>query len=301
MAHAQTDKASGMTHNDHHPGPTLIGIGAQKCASSWVHAVLGAHPQIGVSDPKELDFFSYYFDRGYHWYEAFFQAMTHCRARVEVSPSYFYDPRSPERLWAYNPDMRILVMLRDPIKRIWSNHLHEVIKGHIGAHDLVYGLENNPTYIDQSDYLRHLSAWMDVFPRAQIKVILAEDIAQHRSELVRDIYQFAGVDPSFHSDITRERRNVSDIPRFGWLRRGLRSCGDMMRRMGLEAELARIKQFGPARHVLRFNSQDPSQNIPPMDPATYDRLVARFAPDLRPLATLLGRDALPWPIWEQVH
>ena len=53
-------------------GPTMIGIGAQKCASSWVHAALGVHPQIGVSEPKEVDFFSYYYDRGYQWYETHF-------------------------------------------------------------------------------------------------------------------------------------------------------------------------------------------------------------------------------------
>ena len=50
----------------------MIGIGAQKCASSWVHAALGVHPQIGVSEPKEVDFFSYYYDRGYQWYETHF-------------------------------------------------------------------------------------------------------------------------------------------------------------------------------------------------------------------------------------
>ena len=61
--------------------PSVIGIGAQKCASSWVHSVLGAHPQIAVSEPKEVDFFSYHFDRGYRWYEGHFGGTAATRAR----------------------------------------------------------------------------------------------------------------------------------------------------------------------------------------------------------------------------
>jgi hypothetical protein len=44
-----------------------IGIGAQKCAPSWIHSVAGSHPEIGIGHPKELDFFSCHFDRGYRW------------------------------------------------------------------------------------------------------------------------------------------------------------------------------------------------------------------------------------------
>ncbi|MBV1868486.1 MAG: sulfotransferase, partial [Marinosulfonomonas sp.] len=89
---------------------TVIGIGAQKCASSWVHSVLGAHPQIGVSEPKELDFFSYYFDRGYPWYNSHFQDLSEFVARCDTSPSYFYDPRAAERVRAYNKDIKICLL-----------------------------------------------------------------------------------------------------------------------------------------------------------------------------------------------
>ncbi|MEO0913269.1 MAG: sulfotransferase, partial [Pseudomonadota bacterium] len=118
--------------------PTLIGIGAQKCASSWAHTALGAHPDITGSDPKEIDYFSYYFDRGHAWYEAHFPEGT--AHRFEISPSYFHDPRAPERLAAYAPEAKILVLLRDPVERAFSNHLHEVAKGHIPAIPFAEGL-----------------------------------------------------------------------------------------------------------------------------------------------------------------
>ncbi|MEO1188983.1 MAG: sulfotransferase, partial [Pseudomonadota bacterium] len=104
-------------------GPEVIGIGAQKCASSWLHAIAGSHPGIGTSDPKEVDFFSYYFDRGYRWYERHFEAAPGTRVCFENSPSYFHDPRAPGRVSAYNSGMKIIVLLRDPIKRAFSNHL----------------------------------------------------------------------------------------------------------------------------------------------------------------------------------
>ena len=97
--------------------PTVIGIGVQKCATSWMHSVLGAHPQIGVSDPKEVDFFSYYFDRGYSWYERHFDHLQKLEARCDTSPSYFYDPRAAVRALEYRSDLKVIALLRDPVDR----------------------------------------------------------------------------------------------------------------------------------------------------------------------------------------
>src|SRR5512145_3457050 len=81
--------------------PTYVGIGAQKCASTWLHRMLEAHPQVCVPAVKEVDFFSYRYDRGYQWYERRLTTGsdgTVRTARGEISPSYFCEPSVPERL-----------------------------------------------------------------------------------------------------------------------------------------------------------------------------------------------------------
>lgn len=277
--------------------PTVIGIGAQKCASSWVHSVLGAHPQIGVSDPKEVDFFSYHFDRGYRWYESHFRGLADTVARCDTSPSYFYDPRSAERARAYNGDLKIVALLRDPVARAYSNHLHEVIKGHIPRLTFEEGLRGNPTYIDQGRYHTHLRRWFDAFGADQILVLIAEEISADPALAAARLYDFVGVDGGFVSQVASESRNVSDRARSPGLRRALRSGGDLMRRAGLEEHLMRIKSAAPVAGLLRMNSVDLRTEIPPMTEATRRLLTETFAPELTALAGLLGRDGFPWPTW----
>jgi hypothetical protein len=259
---------------------------------------MGTHPQIGVSTPKEVDFFSYYFDRGAAWYGRHFDPKPGQSQQFESSPSYFHDPRSPERVFAYNPQMKIIALLRDPVARAASNHLHEVIKGHIGPIPFAEGLKNNPAYVEQGMYHRHLSRWFAVFPRDQILVLLAEEISADPQAAIRAIYDFAGVDPAFRSPIHGERRNESDRARSPALRRGLRAGGDFLRARGLEGALARLKKTGPVARVLSANSVDLRAEVPAMTAADRAGLEAVFAPEMAALPPLIGRDTLPWPTWE---
>ena len=277
-----------------------IGIGAQKCASSWVHAVAGTHPEIGISDPKEVDFFSYYFDRGYRWYESHFEADPRTRIRFECSPSYFHDPRTPQRAFDYNPDLKVLAILRDPVKRAFSNHMHEIVKGHIPHLSFEEGMRNNPAYVEQGLYGRHIGAWLDVFPREQVKVMFAEEISASAEAAAAEVFDFFGVDPSYRSAILSERRNESDRPRYPALRSTLRAGGDWLRRRGLEDALARVKSTGPVSRLLRANSIQIRDEIAPMRPETEAHLRSVFAPEMARLRALLGRDRLPWekPVME---
>ncbi|SFR09501.1 sulfotransferase [Poseidonocella sedimentorum] len=280
------------------PAPLLLGIGAQKSATSWVHAVLGAHPDIAPSRPKEVDFYSYYFDRGYAWYDRHFEPRAG-QTRFEVSPSYLHDPRAARRARAHRPDTRVIALLRDPVERAFSNHLHEVIKGHIPPVPFAEGLANNPAYVEQGFYARHLIRWMDAFPRGQICVLLAEEIAAEPLKAARRVYEFAGIAPDYLPPALHERRNESDRAAVPLLRSVLRAGGDAMRRGGLEPVLSRAKALGPVRALLKANSVDMRQEVPPMDAVSRARLDALFRDDLAQLARLLSRDSFPWGAWER--
>ncbi|MFS4583392.1 sulfotransferase domain-containing protein [Phaeobacter sp. C3_T13_0] len=282
-------------------GPTLVGIGAQKCASTFIHTALGAHPDAAVSDPKELDFFSAYFDRGYHWYQNHFAHGADKAVRFEASPSYFYDPRCPERLNAFDPSIRVICLLRDPVARAYSNHLHEVIKGHIPPLPFSEGLANNPAYLEQGLYSRHLGNWISVLGRDRVLVMLAEEISAAPVHAAQQVYRFAGLDCSHVSPVLHERRNESDRPRLPALRKVLRAGGDRLRRAGFEDALARLKTVGPVSAMLRANSQNMRDVVPPLGDDDIASLRGYFADDLAQLPDLLGRDRLPWDSWEAIY
>lgn len=275
--------------------PTAIGIGAQKCASSWIHAVLAAHPQASVARDKEVDFFSYYYDRGYSWYEAQFDAASPATLHFENSPSYFHDPRTPGRVQAYDPTMKIVLLLRDPVERAYSNHLHEIIKGHIRP-DASFedGLKNNPSYLEQSRYATHLHRWLDVFPKHQLLVLLAEDIRQDPQGQAAKVYGFLGLDSSFTTGLLAERRNESDRARLPWLRKALRAQGDRLRRMGMEEQLMRMKKMPPFQQLLAANRIDVRAEVAPMRPETRQRITEELAPEIFELERLIDRPLTEW-------
>ena len=156
--------------------PTYVGIGAQKCASTWLHRILAEHPQVAVPEAKEVDFFSWRFDHGYQWYERQFATGPETAvARGEISPSYFAEPAVPARIARYAPEVRVLLSLRDPVQRALSNHRHEVREGHLTGPDLSFeaGLANNPMYVEQGLYATHLRQWLHHFPRERILPIRA--------------------------------------------------------------------------------------------------------------------------------
>lgn len=267
-----------------------IGIGGQKCASSWLHAVVAAHPGVCAGTEKELDFFSYRHDRGHAWYRAQFAAPG---LRWENSPSYLHDPRSPGRVRAFDPAARIVVTLRDPVERAYSHHLHEIARGHIPPMPFGPALADNPDYVEQGFYARHLAPWLAAFP-AHVHVEFAEDIAADPVTARQRVLDFLGLDPAQRSAVAAERRNVSDRARLPALRLALRSGGDALRALGMEERLAAFKRQGPVRRLLDWNSIDLRRDVPPLTEAERATLGRVFRDDGQRLAEMLGRRTLPW-------
>ena len=280
--------------------PTYLGIGAQKCASTWLHYILQDHPQVTTSKPKELNFFSCHYDKGIYWYENHFAANPGKRAVGEISPSYFYDLSAPLRAYKYNPDFRIIVTLRDPVERMYSNHLHEIRLGHFQSTDLSFeaGLANNPMYLEQSRYATHISRWLNLFPREKMLVLLQEEIHLHPAEQARRVYGFLGIDQTHHSEFLDRRANESRQPRNSSIDQLFKGIGTLGRRIGMDTVIDAVKRSRPVSALRNANMVQLRQFVPPLDPGTRSRLEAELADEVIELATLLGRTSLPWPTWD---
>jgi hypothetical protein len=276
--------------------PTFLGLGGQKCASSWIHKVLEDHPQVFVSDPKELDFFTHRYDRGYTWYERCFAGACGAPMIGEISPSYFCDAQAPARVRAYAPEMRFVLALRDPVERAFSNHLHEIRKGHYRAEDLTIeaGLARNPMYLEQSRYGTLLVRWLDAFPLERFLILVQEDIQVRPEVEARRLYAFLGVDPDHRSASVFTRSHESVGARNITLFRSLRAMGDIGRRRGLERLVAATKAFPPVRMLMEANKRHLRAEIPPMRAETVAALRRELAPEVARLAALTGRSDWPW-------
>jgi Sulfotransferase domain len=166
--------------------PNFLIIGTQKSGTSWLSAVLEQHPEIFLPKDVEIHFFTGKHRGDLDWYEQYF---TQARSEIaigEKSTSYLWTTRHPDiaqRIHAFNPQVKLIAMLRDPVYRMISAFGHNWRTGKIpvschiddliaGKHDdLVkqYGL------IDIGLYYRHLKPFFDVFAPEQIEVLIYEE------------------------------------------------------------------------------------------------------------------------------
>jgi len=184
--------------------PNLIIIGAMKCATTSLHYYLNLHPQISMSQIKELNFFvpGPNWSKGLEWYKSNFtgQAAIH----GEATTNYTNYPRYqgiPERIHSIVPEAKLIYMVRDPIDRISSNYIQDYVEGR-ETRSFVKALtpidDSNP-YVAQCKYFMQLEQYLAFFARSNILVITVDDLRTDRIKTLSRIFRFLGVDDSFYS------------------------------------------------------------------------------------------------------
>ena len=196
--------------------PNFIVIGAARSGTTSLFQYLDPHPEVYMSQVKELNFFSNesYWNRGFDWYEARFQSADGVRAVGEASTSYTKAPFTPDvvkRIHDYSPDMRLIYVVRDPIDRYVSHFLKRTQTG----------VETRPFEATLKDLEQEACAWqgryhyqlqqyLTRFPREQIRVISMDDLKTNPGPVVHDLYRFLGVDPDFKATDFSKVHNANE-------------------------------------------------------------------------------------------
>jgi len=109
------------------PLPDFIVAGVQKGGTTFLYQEMLRHPEIKGSLTKEVHFFDANFGRGVDWYSGMFPRSSP-RSKVirgEASPAYIFHPDGVRRIAETLPDVRLIVVLRDPVQRALSHYKHE--------------------------------------------------------------------------------------------------------------------------------------------------------------------------------
>ena len=112
------------------PLPEFVIIGAAKSATTWLAQNLQAHPQVFIPGP-EPHYFSTEFHRGQAWYESWFEQAPPDRRVGEKSADYLAHPEAPRRIAKALPHARLIVQLRNPIERAYSDYCMFFRRGHV--------------------------------------------------------------------------------------------------------------------------------------------------------------------------
>jgi hypothetical protein len=191
--------------------PNLLVIGAMKCGTTSLHHYLGLHPEIFMSRRKELDFFieDLNWKKGIAWYAAQFPEPAAIRG--EASPRYSLHPvyrGVPQRIHQVLPDVKLVYVVRDPVQRVISHYMHDVIeRSEQRTLEAILEQDERNHYVHCSRYWMQLEQYRCVFPTRQVLVIRQEDLLEQRAGILRSVFRFLEVDESFASWRTAARRH----------------------------------------------------------------------------------------------
>lgn len=202
------------------PKVSLLGIGAPKAGTSWIARCLDEHPEIAIPK-KEINFFNKNYEKGLDYYHQFFKNFPKSYKAVgEFSPNYLCDPRAAKRIFEYNPDIRLIVILRNPIDRAFSHFLHEVRAGQAELKKgLIHEMKTHKEYLLHGFYAKHLEPYLRYFGVEKMKVLVYEEIIQEPLKHMKTIYQFLKVDKDFIPSSLTKKINETRIPRWQSLER----------------------------------------------------------------------------------
>lgn len=289
--------------------PNLLIVGAQKCGTSSLHRYLSLHPDVSMSDPKELDFFIKPDDtvfpagnwpRGVDWYRSHFAEPS--AVRGEASPNYTAYPLArgvPERAAELLGEARIIYMVRDPIDRIVSHYIHRRATGAESRpldkviDESLASERDAPAagLLCRSMYYMQLERWLRSFPERDLLVVAQEDLLHRRLETIATVFRFLGVDDAFASPGFEATEQVSDAKRpptrlEGWLRR---------RRPGRAPWAAPATPRTRATRAVRALTSR-KVDRPLVAQRHRERLEGRFADDVSQLRTFTGQSFPGWSV-----
>ena len=302
--------------------PTFFVVGAPTAGTTSLYHYLRQHPAVYMSPIKEPCFFApevaeypgvrreleagalalrAYLDGAmreprsgvvldWEQYLKLFKLVGQERAVGEASTSYLSSPRAARAISEVVPHARIVMLLRDPADRLFSNYS---VKRAEGRTSLPFGSwaqsesarevsTGRVGHVCEGRYARNLRRFAQFFPQEQLLICLYDDFARDAAAVLRSVFSHLDVDPDYQVD-TSHRHNERLVQRWpaldGPLTRSLRRVGRALLPAGVRAS-ARRRSLGPARDRA--------------DASDRKRVIAMYARDIEDLQTLIERDLSAW-------
>jgi hypothetical protein len=285
----------------------FLGIGVAKSGSTWLADKLRLHPQIFVPDEKSIYYFNQYMGKGskqinennkrpLQWYHSFFAEASPRQITGEISPEYLMHENCAKDIFDYNPNIKLLVTLRDPVQRAHSQYLFRQQTGLSRYPSFEAAIGDFPLLLDTGFYYRHLKRYFDLFPRENIKVMFYEDLKKDGDRFYRNVLSFLGAE-EYRPEGLETRSNVTMEVRSRALARLITSTDlYIQHRSSLRFVRTFINGLGlhkMAKAVSRANKQSATEK-PRLDKALESSLREHFREDIENLERLLKKDLSHW-------
>ncbi len=297
--------------------PNFFIVGAPKCGTTALYEYLRVHPDIFMPpNVKEPHYFASEFQtlgmqifRSLDAYLELFVDASDKKRIGEASVLYLYSDIAAQAIWEFDPNARLIAMLRNPIDMMYSLFYQERYSGNevLTSFDEAVALESDrkaglhvpPRSVAKKLYYREigrysvqLERYYNRFGRDQVHVIIFDDFVHDSQKIYRETLEFLSVDPDYQVDFVVH--NANKVPRSHALNRlryypprWYRPIQSTIRKVLSASARARIRTT-----IRKFNTTNTSR--PPMNPATRRQLQIEFRSEIEQLSALLDRDLTHW-------
>ena len=276
----------------------FVAVGPFKTGTSWIYNYLINYQQVTLpTTVKETFFFDRQFDRGLDWYYSHFELLGEKPKKVgEIAPSYFHSSAATDRIHQLNPNCKILVTFREPLSRLVSFYQHMQQRGEIKPNvTLSQALSQKQILRDTASYYRHLSHWIKVFGRDNVRVVFFETLKASPEQFAVELCENLDLElENTQQDLTK-KVNASQAPINHNLAKIVYSGVNFLHSSGLHKIVDYGKNLGIKK--LIFSRQAKKFQL---EPKEFQSILQLIEDDILQLETKLNFDLSPWKkLWQE--
>ncbi|MEM7590561.1 MAG: sulfotransferase [Cyanobacteria bacterium P01_A01_bin.83] len=303
--------------------PNFLIIGAAKSGTTTLYHYLKQHPQVYMNPVKETNFFAFEGKKidftglkvtdsiksyqkeiitNLDLYKKQFDGVNQEIAIGESCPSYLYIPQAAENIKYYTPQAKLIIILRDPVERAYSNFLHHMRERIEYYDDFLEAvaaescrLKNNwwwgYHYVQVSLYYEQVKRYFDLFDRNQVRVYLFQQFKNKQELLFSDICQFLEIEDVklIEQDSNFKKYNSTGIPTNTFLDVLIKDSNFVKK---LYQAIIRNKSIRQ-KITAKVNSFNPLIK-PDLNQETRTKLLPLFKEDILKLQDLIKQDLSIW-------
>jgi len=216
-----------LDQKPHRRLPQAIIIGVKKGGTRALLEYLRMHPDVKAPGP-EVHFFDRYYQLGSDWYRRQMPPTTFGQVAIEKTPSYFVTKEAPTRLRAFDPNVKLIVVLRNPVTRALSDYAQNAAKrpSMLNFEELAFinvtkAKNDSPSHCNGSKleecdlklmvntswgairiglYHRYVSRWLKYFDLTRVHFVSGERLVTNPASETNAVERFLGLRQSIDED-----------------------------------------------------------------------------------------------------
>ena len=200
--------------------PNCIINGVAKCGTTAIHRYLGEHPDVFMTDVKQLKYFAYEKDTKLknefpvttlEDYKQHFKGAERYKIIGESSPVYFHSQIASVRIKEMIPDAKVITCIRNPVDRAFSGYLMHY-RTRNASEDIKSEFTQDKNWVKGSFYHDNLKRNLGVFGRKNSKVVIFDDLSANTKNTMFEIFDFLGLSKEVNIDFS-VKHNKGFVPR----------------------------------------------------------------------------------------